>query len=181
MKRTISKILGVGLTLAVLTSLMVGASPAAAGTLSLSDDDDIPTVATKNDVLGPVDNDIVDMAVNGDTVYAIINCQAANATYKSTDGGTTWTSLNTNLLALKPTGTYTTAKVPSLVAVAPDDPDVLVIATTDNYLYYSSDGGGSWSTLKQPNAGFTVNDIDVSSLTGGYSYVAAGGAIGGAA
>jgi photosystem II stability/assembly factor-like uncharacterized protein len=168
MKKTISRILGVGLSLAVLASLMVGASPVAAGTLSVSDEDDIPTQAVKNDVLAPPDFDILDMAVNEDTVYVVGNNGTDNFTYKSTDGGVNWTNLTT-------TTDYPEDKSPMLVAVAPDDPDVVIIATTDHYLYYSSDGGGDWTELGKPATTATVNAIDVSPLTGGYSYVAAAG------
>ena len=169
MKKKLSRMLGVGLTIALITSLMVAAAPASAGALSLGAEKDIPK--TEEFFLSNVDDDIVDMAVSGDTVYiAVTNSATANVTYKSTDGGATWTSLVTS------TG-YPTTKVPKLVSVSPSDANVVAMVTTDNYVYYSSNGGSKWSSMGQtatPNV-TTINSIDVSPSAGGYYYLAAGG------
>lgn len=151
----------------VLASLLVTASPgapAAADTLKFGMFSDFPGFPPPPyGALTPID-----MAVNGDTIYAT----TGDATYKllkSVDAGATFADLSQ-------TTDFPSANI-DLVAVAPDDPNVVVIVTDTEIPYYSSDGGESWVTLANPrtDGAAVVNDIAVSGLTGGYIYVAAGG------
>jgi hypothetical protein len=168
MKKKLTKIFGVGLSLALLTSLVFGLVPASAGTLQLSMDTPPPAIIPQKAVLG---SDIVDMAVNGRTIYLVDRGLLSQKVYKSTDGGTsTWSDLTTT--TYYPTGGNATIK---LAAVAPDNNDVVAIVNTNNIVYYSDDGGSTWAEVGIPATNAVVNAIDISPLTGGYYYVAAGG------
>jgi hypothetical protein len=87
---------------------------------------------------------IVDMANVGDTFYAATIGAAtggspANPTFKSTDGGATWTVL-----------THAASGGFEKIAVAPDDANQIVAidqGTTPDTVYYSSNGGGSFSDM----------------------------------
>jgi hypothetical protein len=161
--------MGVGLTLALLSSMLM-ATPAAAGTLSISAESDIPD--TEENVLAPAGADILDMAVNGDTIFAAIgNTAANNYVYKSTDGGAGWTSLHS-------TTSYPSGDNALLVAVAPDDPDVVCAVFDDFHVEYSSNGGSSWSDMGIPTGATSIMDLDVSVSSGGAHYIAVGGAAG---
>ncbi|MDP2731246.1 MAG: hypothetical protein Q8O55_12325 [Dehalococcoidales bacterium] len=172
MKNKISKILGVGLSLAMLLSFLMPTIPASAGTLSWSGEGDVEDLIDTIDyVLGPADVDIVDMAVNGDVIYAVTNT-TDNATFKSTNGGATWTSLVSS--TDYPGGS---SGAPVLVAVAPDNPDVVAIVTDEPEVWLSDDGGSDWDDLNITSSGSfavaTINDIDIS--PGSTYYVAVGG------
>ncbi|MFC1985503.1 WD40/YVTN/BNR-like repeat-containing protein [Chloroflexota bacterium] len=169
MKKKFSRILGVGLTLALLTSLMVAALPVSGAPLLFTDEKDIPKVDDK--FLAPYAGaDIVDMAANGDTIYAAVPAgTTGNVTYKSTDGGASWSDLSSTVA-------YPSQGV-KLVAVAPDNADVVAICADNNTIYYSTNGGSSWKNLGIPGTTATVYDIDVSPDADGYNYVAAGAAI----
>ncbi|MFC2072912.1 hypothetical protein ACFLUU_09525, partial [Chloroflexota bacterium] len=138
-------------------------SPVSANTLSWSAES-LPS--TIGNVLGPVGIDIVDLAVNGDIMYAA-TCfsTTANETYKSTDGGATWSSLvdSTDYPGLPVL----------LVAVAPDNRNVVAIVTAEPDVYFSTYGGGTWDDLDVPVTVTSINDIDVS--VGPIHYVAVGG------
>ncbi len=164
MSKKISKIFGVVLTLMVLASLMAVATPASAGTLSISAESDVPK--TEGNILAPVGTDILDLAVNGNTIYAATTDTAsAGILYKSTDGGNTWKSLETS--------TDWSAADVLQVAVAQDDPNVVVTIQENFHVLYSSNGGNSWSNMGLPTGATALYDIDVS--TGTTHYVAAGG------
>lgn len=75
--------------------------------------------------------------------------------YKSTDAGKTWTSLDTSTY-------YPTAKTIEHVAVAPDDPDIVIASFSDNDVHYSSTGGSSWNDMDQHAWMGDIFDIDVS-------------------
>ena len=167
MNKKISKILGVGLTVAMLASLMVVAAPASASDLSFGED--TPTKNLKafvdNLLLEALQADLLDMATNGDTVFVA----TTNQTYpllKSTDGGLTWANLDSS------TSFPASVNVTS-VAVASDDPDYVVIATGASEIEYSSNGGSSWTDLGAPATGATINDVDISS--GSTRYIAVAG------
>ncbi|MDZ4230960.1 MAG: hypothetical protein U1B77_03990, partial [Dehalococcoidales bacterium] len=171
MKKKINKIMGVGLSLMLLASLWVMAIPATAGTLSLGEESSVKDLkAMVDNIIGPAGVDIVDMAVNGNVIYAATGTTTTdNITYKSTDGGATWTSLIT-------TTNYPASAV-TRVAVAPDDPDVVIIATAEPQVYLSNNGGGEWDNLAIPAVTtrvVTINSIDISA--GATRYVAIGGA-----
>jgi len=161
--------LGIAVTIALLTTLIVAAVPASALTLRWFPEGDVPT--TTGYKLGAAGIAIVDMAANGDVIYAATT-NASGGLYKSTDGGDSWSSLaSTTFYQLHTSGGDITQ-----VAVAPDDADVVVISTNGNKVCYSETGGASWSGLgvpgTSPNA-LAINDIDVS--TGPLRYVVAVG------
>jgi len=163
MNMKISRILGVGLSLILLASLMVMAIPASAGTLSLSAETDYPK--TDNVFLAP-GNKILDIAVNADVIYAATansTTQSLNAgaLYKSTNAGKTWTSLESSTDWPGP-GTGPAGRNVVKVAVAPDDANVVLVATDNNTIYYSDDGGSTWNNMGIPTNCTGINDIDVS-------------------
>lgn len=170
MKHKFSKILGAGLSFMLLASLLVSAIPVSASTLNWGEvspiHDEVENLLSGKSVPGI---DIVDLAISGDSIYA----STLNATaplFKSKDGGTVWVNLATT--------TDFPGKAVKLVAVAPDDANVVVIVTTDDMVYQSDDGGQSWSDALglqtvQPSA--VVNDVDVSVAVEGIHYVAVGG------
>ncbi len=88
MKKKFSRILGVGLTVALLASLVLAVVPVSAGTLSWSK---VTIPSTVNNVLTPGEN-ITDLAASGETIYAVTG--TANITYVSTDTGATWKELS---------------------------------------------------------------------------------------
>ena len=182
MKKKFSKVLGVGLSLALLTGLLVSMVPASAATLSLSTDLAPPAVFPYKTAKF---SDIESMAVNGSTIYAARGDGDSIGTWdyyvntlgvplsdprfllKSTDGGSGWADLSTSTA-------YPTGQLIRLVAVAPDDADVVAIVYSSGNISLSDDGGSSWSALGQAGTGATINAIDISPLTGGYYYIAAG-------
>lgn len=175
MKNKFSKILGVALTLALLASMMVASVPASGRPLGFTAEK-YPVDQVENTVVPATD--ITDLAANGDVVYAATN-NAALPLYKSTDGGATWASLK-NTTAFPATSSI------KYIAVAADDANTVVFVSTNasgDKVYYSSNGGSSWTNLNNPTnslaANVTINSIDVS--TGSTRYIAAGGALAGAA
>ncbi|MFC1862062.1 WD40/YVTN/BNR-like repeat-containing protein [Chloroflexota bacterium] len=157
MKMKFTRIMGVGLTLSLLVSLLVTGAPASAGTLSISNETDIPT--TDDFVLVPVAGmDVVDMAVNGDSIFI----GTGNTTYplfKSNDGGASWTNLANSTSF--PTGVSVKA-----VAIGPDDENTVVVVTSANEVEYSTNGGSSWTDMNEPGTGNVLVDIDVSGGSG---------------
>ncbi|MFC2071779.1 WD40/YVTN/BNR-like repeat-containing protein [Chloroflexota bacterium] len=170
MKKKISKMLGVGLTLILLTSLMI-AAPVAGSTLSWGSEGSVTDLKDLvSFTLGPDNVDIVDLAVNGATMYAVPGASVANTTYKSTDGGATWSEQSTKTDTIGDVD-----KTTVLVAVAPDDADVVAVVTDQPEVYFSIDGGANWDDLNIPAAVDSIADIDVS--VGPTHYVAIGGNI----
>ncbi|MBI2850571.1 MAG: hypothetical protein HYX80_05950 [Chloroflexi bacterium] len=167
----ISKILGVGLTIAMLTSLLAIATPASAGTLSWSEEstDKLSADATLNQLVSG--SDVNRIAVEGSTIYAISSAATANLTFKSTNGGKSWTRL-----------TITGLAVPALVAVAPGAPDTLVVTGDGTEVYLSTDGGVTFNLLALSTTPMTaINDVKISSLTAGTRYITLAGTAGGVA
>ncbi|MBM2825324.1 MAG: hypothetical protein HW402_988 [Dehalococcoidales bacterium] len=181
----ISRMLGVGLTVAMLASMLVAIAPVSAGTLSISEESDIKAIkAGEGYKLAPAGLDIASLAVKSKVIYAATGTGVkktsteVNALYKSTDTGSTWTTLASTTDF--PTTNATDTKAIKLVAVASDDDKVVAIVASDDTAYYSLDGGSSWSNLNQSTAGFVINSIDISVPLVGARYVAAGGTIAGA-
>ena len=67
MKKKFTRIFGVGVIVTVLLSLLVPAAPAGAGTLSFTNDTSVPSTTSERLANGV---GIVDIAINGDTIYA---------------------------------------------------------------------------------------------------------------
>jgi hypothetical protein len=169
MKKKFTRIMGVGLAVMLLSSLLVAATPASAGTLVLSSEKDVPKDV--NAFLSPYAGaNISALAVNGDTIYAAVpGGTTGNVTYKSTDAGVTWNDLTT-------TTDYPSGARVLLVAVAPDDADIVAIVASNQSVYYSVDGGNRWHNLDVPATGATVNAVDISAEdSDGYHYIAVGG------
>lgn len=110
---------------------------------------------------------IVDMAVSGDgmTIYAADGATAV--VYKSTDAGRTW-------------GTKTTTLIPTLVAVAPDDSDLLMAATAIGAVEVSTNGGTSFTSLGTSQQALmgtiaAANDIAISPGDGDNHYLTVAG------
>ena len=120
MKKKIHKIWGVGLTIVLATSLLLSAAPASAGTLDWGTFSPFPS--TTGNVLAPSFN-VTDLAVSGDGVMYAVNT-TDNATWKSTNGGTTWSRLSKEF----------NADV-SFIAVAPDDSDVVAVGYQDTNMW----------------------------------------------
>jgi hypothetical protein len=155
--------MGVGLVVAIVTSLLIAALPVSAGTLAW-DDESLPSTSSKR-----IEADVInDMAIgpNGTTIYAALT---TNKLYKSTDAGATWSAL---------TAPGTTA---DLVAVAPDDTDLVVVVDVPNdTVYISTNGGSSFTSLGVPedgsaNAVTLINDVTISRELSGKHYIACAG------
>ncbi len=164
------KIWGIsGLVIAVmLVSLVSPATPAAAGTSSWSAET-IPN--TTDYILGPDGIDICDIAVAADglTVYAVPGDSVSDdVLYKSTDAGVSWTTLDIPIEA-------------DLVAIAPDDADIIAIvdnSTPEVHLTVSS--GSIWYDLGTPQesgaaAAAAIYDIAISKDSDDVHYIAVAG------
>ena len=171
MKTKLSKILGVVLTIAVLTSLLVVAAPVSASTLSWGAEISMTSTSTYENTLKAGMN-IVDIAANGDTVFAATDV-AATPLYKSTDGGVKWSGL-------EDTTSFPAGVTVKAVAVASDDANIVAFIRSDNEIEYSTNGGSSWTDLNSPATGAILNALDIA--PGSTRYLAVGGAtLGGAA
>jgi len=172
MKKKFTRILGVGLAIAMLISLMTVAAPASAATLKWTSFSPYPS--TTSSVLAAVN--ITDIAVYGygEVIYVGSVREDGGGTnngliYKSTTAGRSWSALGVSGNA-------------SLVAVAPDDPDVVAFADNATLtVWVSTDGGSTFGSLGVPQeSGATVcdniSDIAISALSGGIHYVAVAGA-----
>jgi hypothetical protein len=108
---------------------------------------------------------------DGNTVYAVTGTD--NYTYKSVNGGVSWTRLSEVFDFM-----------PDLVAVSPDDSDKVAVANSDSgaaMVYVSGNGGSTWGSLgtiqetTSDATADTIYDIDVSQTTGGVNYVGVAG------
>jgi hypothetical protein len=174
MKNKLTRILGVGLSAILLVSLIVVASPAApasAGELSLSPGKGPDAAWADGGITTVNDHEIVDMAVNGDTVYIATYNGTDNVMFKSTDAGATWTELKG---APGPGPPWPTGV--NKIAVAPDDANQVVAADTANeVVYYSGNGGGMWENMNLLTYNGTANVFDVDISEGPVRSIAAAG------
>ena len=155
------------LTLVLIGSLIAAAVPVSAGTLAFSAQT-IPTTTGK--VIGTSSN-VTDLAVyDADTIFA------GNGTaklLKTVNGGVSWSNI-------------TTTNNTDLVAVAPDDPDIIAIVdTTTLGVHVTTNGGTSWGDLGKPQETgdglvTAIHDIAISSPSAGINYIAIAGEEGGA-
>ncbi|MFC1935008.1 hypothetical protein ACFLXZ_01685 [Chloroflexota bacterium] len=131
MKRKITKIWGIGLTVVLLVSLLSFAVPVSAGTLGWSAN--LVPRGTINQI-GVFDTSFVKVASNGDIF--VVESQTANIVYKSVNGGTIWT----------PSVALAGAAV--ALEVSPDYAnDNTVFTATATQVYISVNGGASFSVL----------------------------------
>jgi len=161
--KTKKSILGVGITLVLLASLLLAVIPvsADAGTLKWS------SVKTPNPTYNQLvagDNvSFVVVADDGMTMFAYGNTSntSANLLYKSTDGGMNWVTSNI--------GDTLEGKALVAMAISPDYAnDSTVVAATANVVYRSINGGQTFgevaaSTLVS-ESGAGANGISVTSV-----------------
>lgn len=145
MKSKISKILGVGLMVAMLASMFVVGTPASAAYYNYWTAESTPMAGNDyGNILAAVD--IADLAVapDGTTLYAATFTYVGKL-YKSLNSGATWTAV-----ATLPAGIGTSV---DKVAIAPDvtDGSVLAIIADGVEVYYSIDGGATWTALADLN------------------------------
>jgi len=169
LKKKISRIMGVGLAVVIVTSLLIAVLPVSAGTLSWSDES-LPSTTSK-----VIEADVItDMAIgpDGSTIYTTFDT-AEGKLYKSTDGGAAWSSLTSPVDAGGTT---------DLVAVAPDDADMVVVVDNSANLevWVSVNGGSSFTSLGTPQDGSAdpvtvINDVTVSRELSGKHYIAIAG------
>lgn len=173
--KKINRIWSLGLIVVVLASLLMFAAPAkpaAAGNPLQFNLEVVPSASNYQIFAAGSTENVTDIAVGGDgqTIYA---ATGATSIYKSTNGGNSWVAIpstNGNQAAIHPT----------LVAVAPDNNNLVAIATqnvtTDALtVYISTNGGASWGTLGTPTAATAITKIDVSALAQGNNYLAVAG------
>ena len=182
MKKRLTKIWGIGLVVVMLITLLASAAPVSAGTLAFSNQTAVPSTTDKI-LVATAGMNIVDLAVNGDRIYAAMGAGggvAAQKLYKSSNGGATWSALTV-------TGLNAATDVINLVAVAPDNEDIVVVlgglagATTNLVAVVSTDGGSNWNSLGTVQsatgtvAASQLHDLAISALSGSVRYVAAAG------
>jgi hypothetical protein len=169
MKTKIARIWSVGVVIAILVSLLVAALPASANELAWSRYDDPTNVTLKIDTGA----DVTDIAVasDGQTIYVVDN--ALNRLRKSTNGGKTFS--NVTLPAAVASA--------DMVAVAPDNKDIVAVAdATTRRVWVSTNGGSSFSELTGGVAlTAAINDLAISSLDGSKRYIGVAGTSGVAA
>ncbi len=160
MKKKFSRLMGVGLAVVIVTTMLVGVLPVSAGTLSWGSET-IPSTTGKV-IDANVINDIA-IAPDGTTIYAALT---NNKLYKSTDAGKTWSGLTSPV-----TGTT------DLVAVAPDDADLIaVVDDTNQEVWISTNGGSTFDSLGVPDGPITaINDVAISRELSGIHNIAVGG------
>jgi hypothetical protein len=168
MTQKIARIFSLVICLLLVLSLFSWTKPVSAG-LSVWSAETIPSVLTN--ILGPAGVDVRDFVFSGDyqTFYtAPGNSIATNVIYKSTDGGANWTALATDITA-------------DLVAIAPDNSNLVVIAnTTTADVYISTDGGVIWQsmgTVKDPAgaAATAIYAIEISPISDNIQYIGVAG------
>ena len=106
---------------------------------------------------------------NSETVYAV-NRLASEGVYRSTDGGESWAKLSSQPAS----GASTEFALFESLAVDPDDGQRLYAGTFWDGLWYSANGGGSWSLANVnsiPAEGALIGDVVA--LPGGVVWVAA--------
>jgi hypothetical protein len=149
-----TRIIGIGLALMLIISLVAIAVPAAAAPPG-----DMVWIEQSKPGAGAAvisnNADVTDWAqcVSTGKVY-IANDTATTATtiLKSGASGTVWGTI-----------TALAAWNPSSIAVAPDNDNSIAVAdNVSNTIYISNDGGTNWSTLPALPAGTKVLDVDIS-------------------
>ena len=114
-----------------------------------SDDGFVRDVHVSKLVIDPNNNNIFYATTQGETEYTDKVGDGAGV-FKSTDRGNNWTQINNGLNSLET----------NVLAVDPNDSDVLYLGTDDDGIYKSINGGENWKKLI-PTASFGVGDIIV--------------------
>ncbi|HET8675215.1 MAG TPA: hypothetical protein VFO63_05470, partial [Blastocatellia bacterium] len=84
--------------------------------------------------------------------------------FKSTDGGVSWTAINTGI----------TARVITVLAIDPVSPEI-IYAGSDRGIFKSTDGGNSWTVPNGDITRFAVNDIAIDPVTPSTLYATTNG------
>jgi hypothetical protein len=176
-KTKLAKIWSVGLTVIVLASMFLMATPVSAGTNSFTAESGTPSSTGSILIDSSLSIVAMETSADGKTIYAA-SSNGTGVLYKSTDSGATWTVLT------KPS---TLGDITN-IAVAPDDANVVIIAgdqTGTNAEVYVSNNGGSTFTIMNDSTNIitngtstlaVINDIAVSSLDSSSTrYVAVAG------
>jgi len=174
MKKRLIKIWGIGLTVILLVTMLLAAAPVSAGTLSFSEKTSGDVPSTTNEFLAD-GSSLIDMAVStdGQVIYVLADITAGDKIFKSVDGGVAWTEV-----ALP-----TTLANVQLIAMAPDDSDIVVVAGDTLEAYVSTDAGSSFATLNDSSGNITdgtdklyaMYDLAISPLSGSERYIAIAG------
>jgi hypothetical protein len=189
MKSKISRILGVGLVLAVVASLLVTSIPASAGTLKFNAES---TLTAGLQLFPYSDVGSLALAADGKTAYATLVGSGIQYTLlKTTNAGGMWLRNADNGTApshqLPVNNLPNTVTAIKKVAVAPDVADGSVVAiyvdstAYGKAIYYSADGGATWSDLNPVTdltMGLTlasVNAIAISPAVAGVRTIAVAG------
>ena len=114
-----------------------------------SDDGFVRDVHVSKLVIDPNNNNVFYATTQGETEYTDKVGDGAGV-FKSTDRGNNWTRINNGLNSLET----------NVLAVDPNDSDVLYLGTDDDGIYKSINGGENWKKLI-PTASFGVGDIIV--------------------
>ncbi|MFC1903522.1 hypothetical protein ACFLW9_01385 [Chloroflexota bacterium] len=156
------------LIIALLSSLFAFAAPVSADTPAWSAE---PIPDTSGNVLGPAGIDITDIAVTADETKFYVapgNSVSNNIVFQSTDAGMSWTTLNVPIQT-------------DLIAVAPDDKNIIAIGRENMpIIYVTTNGGSTWKLLgtirdKDEAPATAIYDIAISATSNGTHYIAAAG------
>ncbi|MGD0795661.1 MAG: hypothetical protein ABR958_08800 [Dehalococcoidales bacterium] len=187
MKKAIKRFWGVGLIILLLSTMFVSAAPASAGIYSWSQDTTQPTATnllfapTQAATFGYTD---IAATSDGANIYMVADNTAGgtlpNYLYKSTNGGVSWSKPSGGTAASPFTAALPNATTDNwtFIAVAPDDPNIVVVVdgTVAPAVYLSTNGGASFSNLTGLSTYITtVNDIAISAPSGPYRYIAVAG------
>ena len=114
-----------------------------------SDDGFVRDVHVSKLIIDPNNSNVFYATTQGETEYTDKVGDGAGV-FKSTDRGNNWTQINNGLNSLET----------NVLAVDPNDSDVLYLGTDDDGIYKSINGGENWEKLI-PSASFGVGDIVV--------------------
>ena len=114
-----------------------------------SDDGFVRDVHVSKLIIDPNNSNVFYATTQGETEYTDKVGDGAGV-FKSTDRGNNWTQINNGLNSLET----------NVLAVDPNDSDVLYLGTDDDGIYKSINGGENWEKLI-PSASFGVGDIIV--------------------
>jgi len=114
-----------------------------------SDDGFVRDVHVSKLIIDPNNNNVFYATTQGETEYTDKVGDGAGV-FKSTDRGNNWTQINNGLNSLET----------NVLAIDPNDSEVLYLGTDDDGIYKSINGGENWEKLI-PSASFGVGDIIV--------------------